>query len=82
MIRAKFTCNSVRKYKSTVWEGSKPVEGFNHEYEMSAVTGKGGGENESFFASTPTGSIKLSAVRNDLFEPGKTYYVDFTEATE
>lgn len=75
MTRAKVTCTSVRKYKG--W-GSNP-EPFFFEAEFIPVTGTSE-ENKSFFASTPSGSIKLSTVREDHFEPGKSYYLDFTEA--
>lgn len=83
MIRAKFQCLSVRKYKSNVWdtEGKNYTEGFTYEYEFQAVTGSGSDENKLFFASTPSGNLKMGAVREDLFEPGKTYYLDFTPAS-
>lgn len=79
MVRAKFTCSSVRKYVSTVWLNHQPRQGFCYEYEFYAVTGESG-ENASFFASTPSGNLRMSAVRDDLFVPGKSYYLDFTEA--
>jgi hypothetical protein len=79
--RAKFTCNSVKKYASTRWDetGQKPTPGFLFAYEFNAVT-DGSAENKKFFASTPGGSLTITAVRDDLFEPGKSYYLDFTEA--
>lgn len=67
--RAKFTCSSVRKYRH--WN-----QGFLYEAEFTAVT-SGSAENESFFASTPSGIIKISTVRDDLFVPGQDYYVEF-----
>lgn len=81
-VRAKFQCNSMKKYTSTVWdgEGKNPAQGFLYEYEFYPVTGKDG-ENAKFFASTPSGSLKMSAIRDDLFVPGKSYYLDFNEAT-
>lgn len=75
-VRAKFTCGSKRTYENWKHEEGHP---FIFEYEFSAVTGKSP-ENEQFFASTPSGSVKLTAVHDDLFEPGKSYYLDFTEA--
>lgn len=79
MTRAKFKCNSIKKYLSTVWNGGKPEQGVLYAFEFQAVTGNSE-ENESFFASTPTGNISISAIRDDLFEPGREYYVDFTPA--
>lgn len=75
--RAKVTCTSVRKY---VGWGSKPVPTF-YEAEFTPVTGDTE-ENKSFFASTPSGSIKLSTIREDHFTPGKSYYIDFVEAEQ
>lgn len=73
-VSAKFTCTSVKKYRG--WSGTPE---FLYEYEFQAVTGNSE-ENKSFFASTPTGSLKMSAVRDDLFDPGQDYYLDFTPA--
>ena len=81
LVRAKFNCTSVKKYASTTWENKQPKQGFLYEYEFYPVT-DGKGENAKFFASTPSGSLKMSAVRDDLFVPGKSYYLDFTEAVE
>jgi hypothetical protein len=79
MVRAKFMCSSVKKYKSTRWVDNKPVEDFLYEYEFYPVTGTSE-ENHKFFASTPSGSLKMAAVSDDLFVPGKEYYLDFTLA--
>jgi hypothetical protein len=79
--RAKFTCISVKKYANTVWDksGQNPQRGFVYAYEFQAVS-DGSQENKEFYASTPYGNITMQAVRDDLFEPGKSYYVDFSEA--
>ena len=74
--RAKVTCTGVRKYRG--W-GGNPAPMF-YEVTFTPVTGDTSEENKSFFASTPSGEIKLSTIREDHFEPGKTYYLDFTEA--
>ena len=81
-ITAKFSCNSVRKYKDTRWDGGQPKSGFLYEYEFYPVTGGGtaSDENKSFFASTPSGNLKMSAVGDNLFEPGKEYYLEFIPA--
>lgn len=76
-VVAKFTCNSVRKYKG--WHGTPE---FLYEYEFTPVAGSGSDEDKSFFASTPSGSIKMSAVGDNLFEPGKSYYVRFEPEIE
>ena len=82
MVRAKFQCNSMKKYVGYVSKpgSNKSEQGFLYEYEFYAVT-SGGNENESFFASTPSGQLKMSCIRDNLFIPGKTYYLDFPEAT-
>ncbi len=81
MVRAKFTCTSVTKYMGSAFNPEtkvyeqRPV----YNYKFSAVT-SGSEENKAFFASTPSGSIELSAIRDDLFEPGKEYYLDISPA--
>ena len=72
-VRCKFTCTSMSKM---VGWGGHP---FLYGYEMQAVTGDSP-ENKQFYGSTPSGSFKVGAVRDDLFEPGKSYYFDITPA--
>lgn len=74
-VRCKFECFSVTKAKS--WSGTGVA--FLYSYRFQPVTG-GSDENKQFFASTPSGSIEVGAVRDDLFEPGKKYYLDFSSA--
>lgn len=69
--RCKFICQSKREYLG--W-GGNPVPSF-YEYEFSVVT-SGSDENKAFFASTPTGSLKVSVVRDGTFQVGQAYYLD------
>lgn len=69
-VRAKFLCHAVKKVMSS-------PEPYSYSYEFSAVT-SGSEENKAFWKWTPSGSITLNAIRDDLFEVGKEYYVDFT----
>lgn len=69
--RAKFTCTEVSKI--TGWGGHE----FLYAAKFHAVT-SGSDENKSFFASTPSGSIEVSTIKDDTFQVGKSYYVDFT----
>ena len=74
-VRAKLTCSRVTKYKSG-W-GDYPIHyTFNFQ-----VVSNGSEENKKFFAATPSGSVELTALNADLFEVGKEYYLDFSEAT-
>jgi len=67
---AKFKCNSVTKYEDYA------------EVSLSPVT-SGSQENKKFFKYTPAGNIKMSICSFETaksFEPGKFYYVNFTQA--
>lgn len=75
MTRCKVVCDAVTKRAG--WKGSEQL--FLFEAQFTPVYG-GSPENEEFFASTPTGKLVLGTIREDHFVPGKTYYVDFTEA--
>jgi len=82
MVRCKFTCQSVTMsvgyiYKPAVGSERKMV----YSYEFSVVTADSP-ENAVFFASTPSGSLKVTAIKNDLFIPGKEYYLDLSEAQQ
>lgn len=72
----KFRCTSVTK--SEHWDKQK---GFLYSAEFSPVT-SGSPENEKFFAATPAGSLKVSTVTQDIFVPGKEYYLDITEVVK
>ena len=72
VVRAKFKCSSVTtslNYKNI------PI----YSYKFQAVVDNSL-ENKSFFEATPSGSLDLASVKNDLFEIGKEYYLDFTPA--
>lgn len=69
-VKAKFVCQSVTKFASG--------ENFVYNYKFSAVT-HGSPENEMFWKWTPSGNIELNSIRNDLFEVGKSYYIDFSQ---
>lgn len=70
-VVAKFICNEVTKRKH--WDSTKD---FLYDAKFSPVIGNNE-ENKKFFEATPTGSISLSTIREDYFEPGKEYYVTF-----
>lgn len=72
-VRAKFNCIGVTKRKG--WSGHE----FHYDAEFQAVV-DGSEENKSFFAYTPAGSVKLSTVKDNLFNVGDSYYVDFIKA--
>ena len=73
--RAKFRCQSVTKQEG--WGGAK----FVYNAKFFVVTGNSE-ENKQFFASTPTGTIEIGTVREDFFEPGEEYFVDFTKVVK
>ncbi len=64
--------------KFEVIEVAKTVGGTT--VRMHPVTG-GSPENESFFQWTPMGHLEMGTVNPNIsFEPGETYYLDFTKA--
>ena len=71
-VRAKFTCNGVTR--TAHWDKAKAP--FLYQSTFTPVIG-GSKENDSFFASTPLGEIKMGGVGEDFFEPGAEYYVIF-----
>lgn len=72
-IRCKFICSQVSK-RLDYYKGKR----FLFNYEFSAVT-SGSEENKQYFAYTPSGSLNVGSFVDDLFEPGKEYYLDITE---
>mgnify|MGYP001560465204 CR=1 FL=1 len=72
-VRAKFICYEITK--RTGWGENN----FVYAAKFNAVMGNND-ENKSFFAATPSGNIELSTIKDDLFEVGKEYYIDFNLA--
>lgn len=78
MTRCKFSCVSVTKQKS--WEREpQPGREFHYAAKFTAVT-SGSEENDRFFAATPSGTLEISTFVQDVFEPGKDYYLDLSAA--
>lgn len=77
-MRCKVKCVSVTKRLDTCWDpiSQKSGERFVYDAKFYPVSG-GSEENKRFFASTPSGNIELSTIREDEFVPGKEYYIDF-----
>lgn len=74
--RAKFRCESVEKRKG--WEASKP---FVWTATFAPVfSNDPAHENKKFWDASPSGKIELGTIKEHGFEPGKEYYIDFTEA--
>ena len=74
MVRCKFECNSVTKKQH--WQKEK---GFLYEADFSAAY-TGSEENKQFFEATPSGTLRIGTYKEDHFHPGKSYYIDISEA--
>jgi len=75
MVRCKYSCQSVTKRRH--WD--KNEKRFLFDAEFSAVFGDSE-ENKKFFEATPSGNLKVGTYKEDLFEPGKEYFIDISEA--
>ena len=64
-VRAKFKC----------WGKTQNADG-TYSYHFEAVT-SGSVENESFWKWTPSGTLDMNALKGELFEVNKEYYLDF-----
>lgn len=72
-MRAKFRVNSFTQFGGTT----------QRKFELSAVTDDGTPENERYNTATPSGSLSITIDNPnvvDFLQPGKAYYLDFTEA--
>lgn len=73
-VRAKFRCQNEK----TVRNGGSNTP---REYEFTAMYDDGTPENQRFAKATPVGRLTMTVDNPDVtFEPGKSYYLDFTEA--
>jgi len=75
-VRAKFRC----QFENTRKHGPQP-EASTRVYEFLAVFDDGTPENERYAKYTPTGKLEMAVDNRAVsFQPGKSYYLDFTEA--
>lgn len=74
MIRAKFKCISVTHYEND-----------SEGVELRAANGRADTANAQWCKMTPNGALNLT-INNPAalgkFQPGKWYFLDFTETTE
>lgn len=77
MTRCKFRCDEETKVVN--WASNKTEHPFLYSYKMNVVMG-GSEENKKFWASSPSGSFSVSCIHAGIFEPGKEYYFDISEA--
>lgn len=70
-VKAKFTATT--RTEST----------WGHSVTLTPVVNTATIEDASFYKATPSGEIQLNGLQPEVaaqFTPGKTFYVDFTEA--
>ena len=74
-VRCKFVC----------YERAERYDSYNrmtvYSYRFNAVI-SGSEENQQFWRWTPGGQLTVDAVKQNLFEPGKEYYLDLSPSVE
>ncbi|MFA5937417.1 MAG: hypothetical protein WC822_06105 [Candidatus Paceibacterota bacterium] len=83
-VRAKFKVSKIERYISSVTDkDGKWVPAEVQNIVLQPVMKDGKGDNNLFFAATPSGKIELGVLNLDAaknFELEKEYYVDFVPA--
>ncbi len=77
-VRCKFRCQQKTATEQAMWNGHESAPSITYSYKFYVVT-SGSEENKAFYAATPAGTLDVSCVKNDLFTPGKEYYLDLVE---
>lgn len=77
MTRCKMRCTEVAKQIG--WGDHPIIYAAKFRVVMPSHDGPSD-ENKKFFAATPSGEITLGTIRDDHFEVGRVYHVDFTPA--
>lgn len=95
-VRAKFVYNGYEASLSTSYPNRKPDGSIDYQtgvpkemrtlkFQPVFANNDPNHENSKFWASSPSGQITLGTVNPEAwsqFELGKSYYLDFTAATE
>lgn len=90
-VQCKFTCTSITKrkdYQSTALIYDAEFQAVTRDsYRGRVFTDRESfdaamAEDETFWAYTPSGTIKVGTVKADVFEVGKDYYVEFLTVAE
>lgn len=94
-VRAKFTCDSVeitkgqRPAADAKYDARSGYDNYDpckcYTVRMSPVYGGVKGENQKFWSATPSGKLEMQVMNQpaaEMFEPGKSYYLDFTPAPD
>lgn len=81
ITRCKFVCQSIRKSFTRVYneEMKKAEPKMLFTAELTPVM-DGSEENKRFFQYTPSGKFEVGQYKEDVFEPGKEYFIDITLA--
>lgn len=84
-VRAKVQCYSIKEshYDTYKVEDGKTVvtSTLSWSYEFKFAGGHESAENEKFWSASPSGTLTLQALRNNLYEVGQWYYLDWTPTT-
>jgi hypothetical protein len=78
--RCKVKCQGIEKSMGSKNENGKWIESPVYTARFSAAPSGTSPENAEFFAATPTVEMRLGTIRDDHFQVGQEYYVDFTPA--
>jgi len=73
--RCKFLCTSVTKQQ---YNRNQPLV---YVSKFMAVH-SGSEENKAFFEATPNGNLEVGTHKEEVFQVGKHYYLDITEAPD
>ena len=80
-VRAKVQCYSIRESIYDSYKDGKTIRTPSWSYEFKFAGGHESEENSKFWSASPNGSVKLDSVKQNLFEVGQWYYLDFTPTT-
>lgn len=74
--RAKVKC--ISKMEQLWGTDDAPQRVFTYDFRFAG--GHESEENKKFWAASPSGTLKLTAIKSDLYEIGQWYYLDWSPA--
>lgn len=80
-VRAKVQCTNITEAIYDEWLEGKPTRRTSWSYNFKFAGGHETEENKKFWDYSPDGQLSIRAIKDNLYEVGQWYYLDWILTT-